>query len=135
MMGSLGKRQRMRAASDWNAYEWWRARLGDIGFAWAASDDRGFVRRASRRGGFGDDRGPLAYEHLRVNAACRPGGEAAEGSAPRPSSQHANGVLTTVFCDGRGQTLSSEVDLSVYIRLLTPNGSSFGQEELVYDDF
>ena len=114
---------------------WWRPRLGDVGFAWAASDDRRFVRPASRPGGFGDERGPLAAGRFRPNVPWRPGGTAAEGAAPRPSSNHPDGAVLCVFCDGHAEPLSPRIDPSVYVRLVTPRGEAFGEEPLHAGDF
>jgi len=48
------------------------------------------------------------------------------GTAPRPSSNHA-GLVVVTGCDGSAKTLSDKIDPSVYARLITPNGSRFGQ--------
>ncbi len=52
---------------------------------------------------------------------------AAEGTAWRPSSQHAGGSVTTAFCDGHVSSISQNIDDSVYARLVTPNGVKYGQ--------
>lgn len=49
--------------------------------------------------------------------------------APRPSSAHAGGV-NVILCDGSGRFLSNQIDKAVYIKLVTSNGVSFGEEEL-----
>ena len=41
----------------------------------------------------------------------------------RPSSRHSGGV-NIIFCDGRGQFLSDEIDWTVYTRLMTPAGQN-----------
>jgi len=48
------------------------------------------------------------------------------GSAPRPSSQHAGGV-NVIMCDGSGKYLADGMDKTVYLRLLTSNGVTFGE--------
>ena len=130
-----GVTQTLMVSENLAATLWWRPRLADIGFAWAASDDRGFVRPATWPGGFGDDRGPLASGRPRRGAPWQPGGTASEGTAPRPSANHPDGVLMTVFCDGHSQTLSPDIDPAVYRRLLTPNGAALGEEPLADYDF
>jgi prepilin-type N-terminal cleavage/methylation domain-containing protein len=39
----------------------------------------------------------------------------------RPSSQHA-GIVMATFCDGHVARLNEEIDMTVYARLMTPNG-------------
>lgn len=51
------------------------------------------------------------------------------GSAPRPSSQHAGGV-NVIMCDGSGRYLNETVDKGVYIKLLTSNGVTYGEQAL-----
>ena len=51
------------------------------------------------------------------------------GTAPRPSSQHANGV-NVIFCDGSGRFLSENLDKNVYVKLLTSNGVTYGEQTL-----
>jgi prepilin-type N-terminal cleavage/methylation domain-containing protein len=41
----------------------------------------------------------------------------------RPSSRH-NGIVVVAFCDGRAVSLSNEIDMLVYARLMTPDGRS-----------
>lgn len=59
---------------------------------------------------------------------------AATGTAPRPSSFHPQ-VVNVIFCDGHGQALSQGISDSVYARLLTPNGNSYGQAILSENSF
>ena len=49
-----------------------------------------------------------------------------EGGAPRPSSLHP-GIVNAVFCDGSGRALNETMSSTVYAKMLTPNGSSYGQ--------
>ena len=51
------------------------------------------------------------------------------GTAPRPSSQHANGV-NVIFCDGSGRFLSENMDKNTYAKLLTSNGVTYGEQTL-----
>ena len=48
------------------------------------------------------------------------------GQNPRPSSSH-NGVCIYGFGDGSAKQISDTLDVSVYARLLTPNGQRHGQ--------
>jgi prepilin-type N-terminal cleavage/methylation domain-containing protein/prepilin-type processing-associated H-X9-DG protein len=48
-------------------------------------------------------------------------------SAPRPSSEHGNGVVNVAFCDGRARPLNDSIDARVYLMLLSSNGQRNGQ--------
>ena len=48
------------------------------------------------------------------------------GQAPRPSSNHPAQV-NVIFCDGHGAGLNQSIDDGVYTRLLSSNGSGYGQ--------
>ena len=126
-----GVTQTMMFSENTAATRWSRTRLGDIGFAWAASDRRGFVRPAKKPGGFGNAAGPLAFEKLPDDAPWLPSSRptSTEGTAPRPSAMHDGGILA-VYCDGHAGRVSEDIDPSVYVRLLTPNGNACGQEPL-----
>ncbi len=52
---------------------------------------------------------------------------AAEGTFPRPSSLHPGGVVAT-FCDGRAQFLNESIDSTVFVSILSPSGSRYGQQ-------
>lgn len=52
---------------------------------------------------------------------------AAEGLSPRPSSLHPGGVVMS-FCDGRTAFVSDNIDSRVYMHILTPSGSRYGQD-------
>jgi len=51
------------------------------------------------------------------------------GNAPRPSSNHASGV-NVIFCDGHGSFVNENIDKSVYVKLITSNGVTFGEKTL-----
>ena len=51
---------------------------------------------------------------------------------PRPSSAHA-GSFNTAFCDGRGQSISTSVDATVYARLISSGGTLPGMGQAVLD--
>ena len=44
-----------------------------------------------------------------------------EGERPFPNSRHADGV-NMVFCDGSTRMISEDIDLNVYVRLISPAG-------------
>ena len=48
------------------------------------------------------------------------------GQHPRASGYHA-GSVNVFFCGGNGRSISENVDLGVYARLITSDGSSYGQ--------
>jgi prepilin-type N-terminal cleavage/methylation domain-containing protein len=52
---------------------------------------------------------------------------AATGAAWRPSSNHPSGAVNVIFCDGSGKSLTPQMDIGVYARLLTPAGLRYGQ--------
>lgn len=65
---------------------------------------------------------PLGW---RINSELK----AATGTRPRPSSNHERGV-NIIMCDGSGRFLNDRIDPHVYVKLLTPNGVKYGEEEL-----
>lgn len=66
---------------------------------------------------------------LDLTAAERINGvlSAQEGLAPRPSSLHPGGVITS-FCDGRTSFVSDNIDGRIYMHVITPSGSRYGQD-------
>lgn len=60
--------------------------------------------------------------------------EATGGTRPRPSSYHP-GVVVVTFGDNSVRTLNQNMDVSVYARLITPNGNRYGQNILSSSDF
>ncbi|MCH2200852.1 MAG: DUF1559 domain-containing protein [Fuerstiella sp.] len=44
-----------------------------------------------------------------------------EGERPFPNSNHSD-IVNIVFCDGAARTVSEDIDLNVYARLITPEG-------------
>ena len=45
-----------------------------------------------------------------------------EGNTPYPTSLHP-GIVVVAFCDGTVRTLNDSIDESVYLRLMTPDGT------------
>lgn len=58
---------------------------------------------------------------------------AAIGTRPRPSSYH-NGVNVR-FCDGSGRVLNPKMDPHVYLKLITSDGVTHGEESLKAADY
>jgi prepilin-type processing-associated H-X9-DG protein len=56
------------------------------------------------------------------------------GQSPIPSSKHGDGVNIS-YCDGHVWFLSSSIDASVYVRLMSPNGQRWGQTPVKESDF
>ena len=61
-------------------------------------------------------------------------GLATAGQSPRPSSLHPNGV-NVIMGDNSGKFVTNNIDNSVYVRLLSSNGGSYGQQILSSTDF
>jgi hypothetical protein len=53
----------------------------------------------------------------------------APGVTPSPSSLHSDSV-NAFFCDGSGRSISERIDVSVYLRIMTPEGTLSGQAEV-----
>jgi prepilin-type N-terminal cleavage/methylation domain-containing protein/prepilin-type processing-associated H-X9-DG protein len=54
---------------------------------------------------------------------------ATQFTAPRPSSQHANGV-NVIMCDGSAKFLNESIDQVVYTKIMTSNGVAYGEQAL-----
>jgi len=52
-----------------------------------------------------------------------------EGHWPSPSSLHVDGV-NVLFADGAFRTLSAEIDPLLYLRLMTPGGTAYGESRI-----
>jgi prepilin-type N-terminal cleavage/methylation domain-containing protein len=71
---------------------------------------------------------PLNFAAPGLNTAAFPGARingdrgSSEGASPFPSSLHPGGICV-VMCDGSTRFISEQIDLSVYARLITPNGT------------
>ncbi len=53
---------------------------------------------------------------------------ASVGIGPRPSSNHPAGVINVTYLDGRATSLSPDIDVRVFARLLSPDGARHGQQ-------
>ncbi len=59
---------------------------------------------------------------------------AARGNAPRPGSNHRGGV-NVVMADGSAKFLSDNMDKTVFMKLMTPNGIANGEQKLSASTF
>jgi prepilin-type processing-associated H-X9-DG protein len=69
-------------------------------------------------------------QNWRINSDLK----AKVGTLPRPSSNHPGGV-NVMMCDGSHRYLSEKIDPHVYLKLLTPNGVTYGEGELRQSDY
>jgi prepilin-type N-terminal cleavage/methylation domain-containing protein len=84
--------------------------------------------------------GPLSLntsfrDTLSLNNA-KPGDQiiATPGTLPRPSSNHL-GTSIYGFADGAARQFADQIDWSVYVRLISPNGQRYGQTTVGLEDY
>lgn len=53
----------------------------------------------------------------------------------RPSSNHTGGNVNVIYADGHGGTLRADMNQAVYARLITPNGTFYGQNVIADQNF
>ncbi len=68
------------------------------------------------------------------NAMTNNNPTAKSGTAARPGSNHLGSSIYG-FADGAARMISDDIDWSVYVRLLTPNGQQYGQSEQGIDQY
>lgn len=149
-----GQTQTMMLTENLNARRFWSRMVGDIGFgieivgttasgvttpaaAAAAADDEGWGIATPTNGtdstlANADDRnlaGSYSLEDSEINS------EAGSNQFPRPSSNHIGGAINVVFADGHSTSLNDGIDQSVYARLMTPNGTRYGQQVIQGSEF
>ena len=145
-----GATQTIVAAENLDAGRWASPYLSDIAIGWQLTGVENGVGRfvpfdRERFGGIGelgDESLPLLASRLTTRwrrdapHPSLPGDslDPTDEAAPRPSSAHP-GVVNVFYWDGHGGVLTKEVDPSVYRRLLTPNGTAFGEGPLANDAF
>lgn len=123
-------------AENANSRNWASANVNDIGFGLSVATDplTGRPDRSSPTGRVGHSLGPL--ELTESWGLAHPGGDDATPTTltkkssdrlPRPSSFHAGGILNICYADGHAVAISDSIDPSVYARLLTPAGETYGQ--------
>ena len=121
-----GTTNTMMLSENLQAGDWWSTSANELGFgirvpaspaptysSWSPN----FALRTE-----GTDFASLTPDPWAINRNLAAG----VGTAPRPSSQHAGGV-NVIFCDGSGRYLSENMDKSVYAKLITSNGVTYGE--------
>ena len=66
----------------------------------------------------------------RINADLK----AKKGTRPRLSSRHEGGVIV-IFADGSSRFLNEKIDPHVYVQLMTPDGSRYGEHKPVESSY
>ena len=112
-------------AENLQARNWHRAdEMHDLAFGVPVVAERDFPEELkNRRLAFG-----LGLEKLLRAKHALPNEDpkAKPGTVPRPSSVHL-GCCMYGFADGSAKQISDDIDWSVYVKLITPNGQRFGQ--------
>ena len=70
--------------------------------------------------------GPLAVTRTDLGP-FGPAESRAGTTDPGPNSAH-GGSFNVIFADGRGSTLSTAIAPGVFVRLMTPAGTNFGEK-------
>lgn len=138
-----GLTQTLLFAENIQSRNWASANVNDIGFGICVATIAGGQPDPSAPSGrIGVAGTPLALqkgwslagphgESSAINSNLR----SAPGTAPRPSSQHAGGIVNVCFADGHAISLDQSIDSSVYARLVTPAGEKYGQAKVYPGDF
>jgi prepilin-type N-terminal cleavage/methylation domain-containing protein/prepilin-type processing-associated H-X9-DG protein len=131
-----GTTQTLMLAENLLAGKWWDTSANRIGFGVC-------VPTTTDQPGTPFDQ-PNDAHYLTIDGAFEPGAANAAlvlpsfinnnpsvgvGNAPRPSANHLGGV-NVIFCDGHGSFLNENIDKSVYVKLITSNGVTFGEKTL-----
>lgn len=119
-----------------NAGNWWGTTVDDIGFGLQVSTTTNQPATSQFQvsgSGTGTALRPAATFDAAVNE-CWINRPKTLTYAPRPSSQHVGGV-NVYMCDGSGRFISENIDKSVYCKLLTTNGVTYGEITLNQSDF
>ncbi|MBB03557.1 MAG: DUF1559 domain-containing protein [Rubinisphaera brasiliensis] len=74
--------------------------------------------------------GTFSADRSQIGAPTR-----GRGLTWRPSSNHTGGNVNVIFADGHGSTLRADMNQAVYARLLTPNGTFYGQNVITDMNF
>lgn len=95
---------------------------------WLTRDIRGLAFVVDRgRLSFDRAAGELAVTKADLGPFAINGAKDANGLVPAPSSNH-SGSVNVIWADGRGTTLSEDIDPLIYVRLMTPAGSLYGEQ-------
>ncbi len=143
-----GLQQTILLTENQDARNWFSPHAGDIAFAVEIPvDGSGLpsLASASNRGlGTGADASPGNINTVLVTNAdlggAYSGGNSkisspslGQGATWRPSSAHTGGNVNVYYCDGHGASLNASIDEGVYVRLITPNGTRYGQNVIQSD--
>jgi prepilin-type N-terminal cleavage/methylation domain-containing protein/prepilin-type processing-associated H-X9-DG protein len=77
---------------------------------------------------------PLAFTATAYNSKPNITLGTLRGSSPFPSSRHP-GTFNVGFCGGNVKSVSESIDQTVYVRLVTPTGTKYGQLPVGDDQF
>lgn len=143
-----GMTQTLMLTENLDAGRWWSRKVGEIAFAIEVSSTTSpnVDVAATGTAGFGLTAGTTSTalampEDLPGLAGAFSAGNSQIGAPSlgigrswRPSSNHVSGNVNVIFSDGHGQLLNSNMDQGVYARLMTPNGTRYGQA-VIADEF
>lgn len=98
--------------------------------SWTTRDIRGLAIVVDRnRLTFDRKAGELAVSKADLGPFAINGAKDATGLVPAPSSNH-NGGVSVIWADGRGTMLSEDIDPLIYVRIMTPAGSLYGEQPI-----
>jgi len=117
-----GLTQTLMLSENVQAGDWRRVRTGDIGFGIKANTT---IALASYQNTTVSD-----LQTSRINSDL----EGSSMGKPRPASYHSS-IVNAFFCGGNGRSISENMDLRVYARLLTSDGTGGGQPLLGDNEF
>lgn len=149
-----GLTQTMLLTENQDARRWYSPYTGDIAFALQVNAVAGAMPAVVTNTpgdsgiGTGDDTSPADINTALATAADRFPGTASfsignsnissqsagQGASWRPSSSHVGGNVNVYYCDGHAKSLASNVDTGVYMRLMTPSGTRYGQNVISFDN-
>lgn len=146
-----GLSQTLMLAENLNAGPWSSIATGGLAFAIELDVSGGALVAADNGGttsttgiGVGTDGSASANNALYILDNFD-AGDSAIGADPtsgagnvsmwRPSSNHTGGNVNVIFADGHAGTLRADMNQSVYARLMTPNGTFYGQKVISDTNF
>jgi len=110
-----GLTQTLMLSENVQAGDWRSNRTGHIGFGVRADTNRKFQAYINTT--------KQDYQFSAINSALE---TSAVARRPRPSAYH-SGSANAFFCGGNGRSIADNIDVTVYTRLITSDGSSVGQ--------
>ena len=143
-----GSTQTLMLSENLDARRWWSRKVGDIAFAIEVTDDGAGNVAPAQGGTAGLGLATGTTGTALATAPDLPGipgsfnagnsmlstPSLGPGRSWRPSSDHLGGAVNVFFCDGHGGSLNPNMDQWVYARLITPNGTRYGQA-VIRDSF